>query len=129
MDWFEARTFCRNKYKDLSSISSWEENRSISSLLRTDATDATDEDEDEDEDENNVNSNNDEGDVRAWIGLVKEESWQWSDGASYRRWAEPQGGQTASDGSRRCGLMNTTLLSTAWHARTCTEKHPFICYS
>lgn len=100
MNWSAAQSYCREKYTDLISINTEQDNIKITALVLS----------------NILNTQT------AWIGLYKT-SWGWLDGsnATYTNWksGEPKDGKD-------CALMETS--SASWLSKDCNEKHEFLCY-
>lgn len=100
MNWSAAQSYCREKYTDLISINTVQDNTKITGLMLL----------------NILNTQT------AWIGLYKT-SWEWSDGsnATYTNWksGEPKDGKD-------CALMETS--SASWSGEDCDKNHDFLCY-
>uniref|UniRef100_A0A668VE46 C-type lectin domain-containing protein n=1 Tax=Oreochromis aureus TaxID=47969 RepID=A0A668VE46_OREAU len=100
MNWSAAQSYCREKYTDLISINTVQDNTKIAGLMLL----------------NILNTQT------AWIGLYKT-SWEWSDGsnATYTNWksGEPKDGKD-------CALMETS--SASWSGEDCDKNHDFLCY-
>ncbi|KAF7689756.1 hypothetical protein HF521_013109 [Silurus meridionalis] len=97
--WYEAQTFCREKYTDLVSVRNQTENKKISNLIKTTVNDG------------------------AWIGLFND-SWKWSDQSksSFRYWSSDK---TRDD--LKCAAVSGSEQH-YWNNVSCTEQLPFICY-
>lgn len=98
--WFEAQSICREKYTDLVSITSDEEQNQLQSLLSSAGSQQ----------------------VTKWIGLSKTQSytWEWSDGETpaFFKWSSPPG-------TGYC----VVLTSDGWSARLCRDTYEFLCYT
>uniref|UniRef100_A0A4W4DST0 C-type lectin domain-containing protein n=1 Tax=Electrophorus electricus TaxID=8005 RepID=A0A4W4DST0_ELEEL len=101
MEWDDAQTYCRQHYKDLSIITSEEENQVLIEAAGNSLTDS-------------------------WIGLyrAKRNLWLWSDGqsVSFFKWAN--GPPYNSSGSPNCCSMDKR----GWDGNYCTRNLPFFCY-
>ncbi|XP_046694176.1 C-type mannose receptor 2-like isoform X2 [Silurus meridionalis] len=98
--WYEAQTFCREKYTDLVSVRNQTENELITNLIQTAVKD-----------------------YGVWIGLYND-SWKWSDqsNSSFRYWS--------SDKPRddlKCAAVSGSEQH-YWSDLSCTEQLPFICH-
>uniref|UniRef100_A0A3P9CKN4 C-type lectin domain-containing protein n=1 Tax=Maylandia zebra TaxID=106582 RepID=A0A3P9CKN4_9CICH len=98
MNWSAAQSYCREKYTDLISINTEQDNIKITALMLS----------------NIINTQT------AWIGLYKT-SWGWLDGsnATYTNWksGEPKDGKD-------CALMETS--SAFWSGEDCNKNHEFL---
>ncbi|XP_053471825.1 C-type mannose receptor 2-like isoform X3 [Ictalurus furcatus] len=97
--WYDAQTYCREKYTDLVSVRNKTENEEIRKVIQS----ATD--------------------VYVWIGLFKD-SWKWSDqsNSSFRYWSSDK-----PSGGLNCAAVNVSDQD-HWTNVDCTEKLPFICH-
>ncbi|KAI5607679.1 hypothetical protein C0J50_12408, partial [Silurus asotus] len=97
--WYEAQTFCREKYTDLVSVRNQTENEEIRRLIQS-----------------SVNN-------YAWIGLFND-SWKWSDQSksSFRYWNPDK----LSD-DLQCAAVSGSEQH-YWNNVSCTEQLPFICH-
>lgn len=100
LDWFEARKYCRQHFKDLASVLYEEHNQVLAGKLQ------------------------DRQLEEAWIGLSRD-SWKWLDGttSSFRQWApnEPNN----DNNEEACVEMN----GESWSDRRCDLKLNFLCQS
>ncbi|XP_046694185.1 macrophage mannose receptor 1-like isoform X2 [Silurus meridionalis] len=97
--WYEAQTFCREKYTDLVSVRNQTENEEIWSLIKRSVNESV------------------------WIGLFND-SWKWSDQSksSFRYWSSDK----PSD-DLKCAAVSGSEQH-YWSDVSCTEEHPFICH-
>ncbi|KAI5628015.1 hypothetical protein C0J50_10625, partial [Silurus asotus] len=97
--WYEAQTFCREKYTDLVSVRNQTENEVIRNLIQT-----------------AVNNS-------VWIGLFND-SWKWSDqsNSSFRYWSSDK-----PRDDLKCAAVNGSEQH-YWSDVNCTEQLPFICH-
>ncbi len=109
--WTEAQSYCREKYTDLVTINSQEDNNMLSEMLK---------------------ENNQDDDV--WTGLYGEPHWTWSlakEGfygkgeAEFRQWnsGEPNSG---------ADFVNCAAIPSyggGWWDDNCYKSFPFICYN
>ncbi|XP_029976829.1 macrophage mannose receptor 1-like isoform X2 [Salarias fasciatus] len=98
MTWEEAKNYCRSKYTDLAVVRNKEENKEITSLIRS----------------------------KHWIGLYREVWSSWSDQtpASFTNWAQSQPNTNTST-AMSCAAADAPTGS--WWDVDCDEQHPFIC--
>ncbi|XP_036412350.1 macrophage mannose receptor 1-like isoform X2 [Colossoma macropomum] len=100
--WFEAQSYCRERYTDLATVDSMEEMKKL--IVKVDPGYRS----------------------TVWIGLKRgnQTTWGWSMGnntfSKYTNWAS---GQPNGDGW--CGLIN----SGSWWDRSCDLNYTFICYN
>ncbi|XP_049334383.1 macrophage mannose receptor 1-like [Astyanax mexicanus] len=97
--WYEAQSYCKNRFTDLVSIRDQEQNEKVRKEGMKSST-------------------------LFWIGLLRDD-WQWADGgrSAYRNWGagEPRPSTTTSD----C----TQLKNGTWQAVTCSSKvDAVMCY-
>ncbi|KAL0149184.1 hypothetical protein M9458_055511 [Cirrhinus mrigala] len=100
--WREARSYCRKNYKDLSTISSTEENLRLRQML---------------------------GGNHAWIGMHRNdtnmEQFIWSDGDLQTNFYQWKGGQPAAkDSNQDCVEVD----GEGWADYGCNNHLPFFCY-
>ncbi|XP_047659622.1 macrophage mannose receptor 1-like [Tachysurus fulvidraco] len=97
--WYDAQTYCREKYTDLVSVRNQTENDEIRSVVNI--SDSTD----------------------VWIGLFND-SWYWSDrsNSTFRYWRSDK-----PSGSLICAAVSESEQR-YWTDVNCTEKLPFICH-
>ncbi len=100
--WSEAQSYCRQHYKDLSTISSTEENLHLRSMLRGN---------------------------HAWIGMLRNhtnlDQFIWSDGdlqANFYQWKHNQ--PNAKDSNQNCVEVD----GIGWADYECHHDLPFFCY-
>ncbi|XP_060716241.1 macrophage mannose receptor 1-like isoform X2 [Tachysurus vachellii] len=99
MSWYDAQTYCREKYTDLVSVRNQTENEEIMRVI-------------------NVSGISD-----IWIGLFND-SWIWSDqrNSTFRYWRSDK-----PTGSLNCAAVSESEQR-YWTDVDCTEKLPFICH-
>ncbi|KAI5611814.1 lectin C-type domain containing isoform 1 precursor, partial [Silurus asotus] len=97
--WYEAQTFCREKYTDLVSVRNQTENEEIRRLIQS-----------------SVNNS-------VWIGLFND-SWKWSDQSksSFRYWNPDK-----RSNDLKCAAVSGSEQH-YWNNVNCTEQLPFICH-
>ena len=97
--WYDAQTYCREKYTDLVSVRNQTENDEIWSVVNV-----------------SHSTNN-------WIGLFND-SWNWSDqsNSTFRYWRSDK-----PSGSLICAAVSESEQR-YWTDVNCTEKLPFICH-
>ncbi|XP_047659353.1 macrophage mannose receptor 1-like isoform X2 [Tachysurus fulvidraco] len=97
--WYDAQTYCREKYTDLASVRNQTEIDEIKSVV------------------NGSHSTN------VWIGLFYD-SWYWSDqsNSTFRYWRSDK-----PNGSLICAAVSESEQR-YWTDVNCTEKLPFICH-
>ncbi|KAI5610211.1 C-type mannose receptor 2-like, partial [Silurus asotus] len=97
--WYEAQTFCREKYTDQVSVRNQTENNVIRNLIQTAVKD------------------------NVWIGLFND-SWKWSDQSksSFRYWSSDK-----LRDDLKCAAVSGSEQH-YWSDVSCTEQLPFICH-
>lgn len=105
-----ARSYCRERYTDLSTVSSVVNNTEIVTLLASGMHDSY-----------SVNGNRwlIPSLSRAWIGLSN--SWEWSDGSDVQLLP-----LTVQSGDGDCVMVDRS--SSSWLFQPCSNTHPFLCY-
>ncbi|XP_047658892.1 macrophage mannose receptor 1-like isoform X2 [Tachysurus fulvidraco] len=98
MSWYDAQTYCREKYTDLVSVRNQTENDEIWSVINVSHSPVV------------------------WIGLFND-SWYWSDqsNSTFRYWRSDK-----PSGSLICAALSESEQR-YWTDVNCTEKLPFIC--
>lgn len=103
-NWREAQSYCRQKHKDLSTISSTEENERLRVML---------------------------GDINnhAWIGMYRNstnlDQFIWSDGDLQTNFYNWKSGQPNGRSNQHCVEVD----GTGWADYECEKGLPFFCYS
>ncbi|XP_047658889.1 macrophage mannose receptor 1-like isoform X2 [Tachysurus fulvidraco] len=97
--WYDAQTYCREKYTDLVSVRNQTENDEIWSVVNVSVSKGV------------------------WIGLFND-SWKWSDQSKslFGYWSSDK-----PSGSLNCAAVSESEQR-CWTDVDCTEKLPFICH-
>ncbi|XP_047659270.1 macrophage mannose receptor 1-like [Tachysurus fulvidraco] len=97
--WYDAQTYCREKYTDLVSVRNQTENDEIWSVVNVSVS------------------------TEVWIGLVND-SWKWSDqrNSTFRYWRSDNPSRSVI-----CAAVSESEQR-YWTDVDCTEKLPFICH-
>ena len=103
LTWYEAQSYCREKYTDLATVNNMDDKSSLDNMLAGHVT-------------------------NSWIGLQKggTSRWMWSDGSGIPQFTKWNDGEPNNfGGNEECAEMSETG---SWNDIPCEEIKDLVCY-